>query len=187
VLTQIEEILNSRGWISHERPYDKTILLSRGNTVGILFSNKGRASLYVKFSTSACLCDEAARWSAAHASYPWLTPHVIGHVHQPGLDMLVCEALPNSPVGRADLLEGSSAEVLRADVVRYFHSMRTAHAPVHARWQTPDQLVESMQEYFRAHPLAAVLLPMLDDGIVNRMISITYIPQSYERVYNNIY
>ena len=186
MLKQVEAILKDRGWLDARRSYDKTILLSKGNTVAILFSGRARPHLYVKFSVSACLCDEAARWSAAHTSYPWLTPCLIGNVHQPGLDLLVCEAIPHTPVGRVSLLTGTSGDVLRRDVIRYFSCMRTARAPEHPRYQSPDRLVESMRDYFGRLPTAASVLPMLGNNFVDLLTALPLMPQHGDLVLNNL-
>jgi hypothetical protein len=195
MLKQVMHELAQRGWIDAAADHATSIFLTRGSAWWMLLSLRGEAHTFVKVSDRACLCTEAVRCAAAHASYPGLTPRFIGHLHQldqpgSGLDLLVCQAVPSVAVGAAGMTLGRPVRPRQRQLVdgllAYFGAMPGAQPAPQAPLPDITSLYADMRRYYADHPLADLALPWLNDQNAQRVAMLPAMPQHGDLVLNNL-
>ena len=178
--------LASRHWFDTSRPYEKSVLLSRGSGVSMLLTRDGKLDTHVKFSESTKLGEEAERCAAAGLAYPRVAARFVGHAHQDGLDILATQAVDHVALSPLDLARTDLGDPIRRGLLAYFASMGAAQAPLLPSVVANRDLVPSLRQFFAGLPIAPLALRYLDDRLHAQVRDLPDLPQHGDFVINNL-
>lgn len=147
MLKRVLSTMQGRGWVEPDRCRERAIFLTAGNCLWMLLFDEGRRHTHVKFSTCICLCREAQLHSSAFQAYPEWVPRPIGNLHEPGLDMVVSQAVDFVPPRRDRLL--ATGGPIGRQVLEYFEAGHRASLPGGVQAPGRESLLNAMVEYFR--------------------------------------
>jgi len=185
VLNRVLDTLRGQGWIDAHGPVEVNVFLTTGASIWLLLSSGGVRHTYVKFSDHACLCQEAERSEAAFAAYPRWVAEPLGHVHEPGLDILVARAVEYRFPRPARL--SNADDRIGAQLIEYFAASTRATVPSPLRGPPREETLLAMHEYFgtRAPALARLLDPACRD-VRDRWLNAPAQVQHGDFVLNNL-
>ena len=180
------DALASRHWFDTTRPYEKSVLLTRGSGVSMLLTRGGKLDTHVKFSESTNLREEAERCAAAGLAYPSAAARFVGHAHLDGLDILASQAVDHVALSPLDLARTDLCDPIRRGLLTYFASMGAAQAPLLPSVVANRDLVPSLRQFFAGLPIAPLALRYLDDRLHAQVRDLPDLPQHGDFVINNL-
>lgn len=184
MLKRVLSTIQARGWVEPGRSRERAVFLTAGNCLWMLLFDGGKRHTHVKFSTCICLCREAQLHASAFRAYPDWVPRPIGNLHEPGLDLVVSQAVDFVPPGRDGLLAVGGS--IGSQVLQYFGSAPRASLPECAQSPGRGSLLAAMVDYFRdRNPRAtSYLAELLGDS--SRLAACPSLLQHGDFVFNNL-
>ena len=154
MLNTVLGMVRQAGWADLDRPFEKTIYLSRGASLWVILSREGKPETFVKFSRLGSLEVEAARCALASATYPAHAPRFIGYRRQENLHVLASQAEQFRAVTATMTESRGVARAVRSGLIAYFERQaQLATAPVPER---STEWLDQVEAYYAAHELAPV-------------------------------
>lgn len=183
MLTAIMACAHQNGWFDTQRPYERSIYLSRGASLWMILSRQGRPDTFLKFSHLVDLQPEALRFRDAFSAYPDHAPPFVGHALHEGLSLMATRAVDFKAVTAAIWLNRRDTACVRSGLDRFFEAAgRTAShsgsAPVRAS-------LDALRAHYETHPLAGIALPALD-AANDCLLALPPIAQHGDLVMNNL-
>ncbi|MDO9091404.1 MAG: hypothetical protein Q7U99_01980 [Rubrivivax sp.] len=185
-MKRVLDLVAAQGWFDTSRPFEKTINLTQGACLWMMLTRQGVCDTYVKFSESVSLALEAQRCDSASRSYPTLVPPYVGHLHEAGLDVLVCRAVAYRAPNVHKLLSGRADGRVFQDLGRYFAAMPATRLSPQLTPVGNAGLVQGLATYFETHSLAPLARRWLRSDAVQRASQLPDMPQHGDMVVNNI-
>lgn len=163
MLKRVLSLVQAHGWVDPGRCRERAVFMTTGPCLWMLLFDQGRRHTHLKFSDSSCLCREAQLQQGAFEAYPEWVPRPLGHLHEPGLDLVCSQAVDYIPPARGRLLAPRAP--MGRELLRYFAAGPNASLPAPLRGPGRAELLADMFAYFRDRSAGAarLLSGMADD------------------------